>query len=161
MSKQRRQYSSAYKFKLALEAAKGSKTLAQLSSDTGVHPNQLSQWKAQLLDGGAHLYQRNPAQSVRELQQPAAALYEQIGRLKMELEWLKKKCPESPAAQRALLAPNHPALSLRRQCELLGLARATYYYQPAGESALNLRLLRLLAEQYLKTPFYGWPKLTA
>ena len=90
MSKQRRQYSSAYKFKLALEAAKGSKTLAQLSSDTGVHPNQLSQWKAQLLDGGAHLYQRNPAQFVRELQQPAAELYQQIGRLKIELEWLKK-----------------------------------------------------------------------
>ena len=91
MSKKRRQYSSEYKFKLALEAAKGSKTLAQLSSDTGVHPNQISQWKAQLLDGGANLFQRNPEQSVRELQQQEVELYEQIGRLKMELEWLKKK----------------------------------------------------------------------
>ena len=91
MSKKRRQYSSEYKFKLALEAAKGSKTLAQLSSDTGVHPNQISQWKAQLLDGGANLFQRNPEQSLRELQQQEAELYEQIGRLKMELEWLKKK----------------------------------------------------------------------
>ena len=52
-------------------------------------------------------------------------------------------------------------LSLRRQCELLGLARASYYYQPAGESELNLHLMRLLDAQYLKTPFYGWPKLTA
>lgn len=91
MSRKRRQYSSEYKFKLALEAAKGSKTLAQLSSDTGVHPNQISQWKAQLLDGGANLFQRNPEQSIRELQQQEAELYEQIGRLKMELEWLKKK----------------------------------------------------------------------
>ena len=91
MSKKRRQYSSEYKFKLALEAAKGSKTLAQLGSDTGVHPNQISQWKAQLLDGGANLFQRNPEQSLRELQQQEAELYEQIGRLKMELEWLKKK----------------------------------------------------------------------
>ena len=91
MSKQRRQYSSEYKFTLALEAAKGSKTLAQLSSDSGVHPNQISQWKAQLLDGGANLFQRNPGQSVRELQQQEVELYEQIGRLKMELEWLKKK----------------------------------------------------------------------
>ena len=63
--------------------------------------------------------------------------------------------------RRTLLEPNHPELSLRRQCDLLGLARATYYYQPAGESELNLRLMRLLDEQYLKTPFYGWPKLTA
>ena len=69
--------------------------------------------------------------------------------------------PESAAAQRALIEPNHLELSLRRQCELLGLARATYYYQPAGESELNLHLMRLLDEQYLKTPFYGWPKLTA
>ena len=91
MSKKRRQYSSEYKFKLALEAAKGSKTLAQLSSDTGVHPNQISQWKAQLLDGGANLFQHKPEQSLRELQQQEAELYEQIGRLKMELEWLKKK----------------------------------------------------------------------
>ncbi len=60
-----------------------------------------------------------------------------------------------------MLEPDHPELSLRRQCELFGLARATYYYQPAGESELNLRLMRLLDEQYLKTPFYGWPKLTA
>ncbi len=91
MSKKRRQYSSEYKFKLALEAAKGTKTLAELSSDTGVHPNQISQWKAQLLDGGAELFQRNPEQSLRDLQQQEAELYEQIGRLKMELEWLKKK----------------------------------------------------------------------
>ncbi len=44
---------------------------------------------------------------------------------------------------------------------MLGLARASYYYEPAGESALNLHLMRLLDEQYLKTPFYGWPKMTA
>ena len=91
MTRKRRQYSAEYKFKLALEAAKGSKTLAQLSSESGVHPNQLSQWKAQLLDGGAELFQHKPEQSVRELQAQEAELYEQIGRMKMELDWLKKK----------------------------------------------------------------------
>jgi transposase-like protein len=91
MSKKRQQYSSDYKFKLALEAAKGSKTLAEISSDAGVHPNQISQWKAQLLDEGASLFRRSPDKSVRELHQQEAELYEQIGRLKMELEWLKKK----------------------------------------------------------------------
>ena len=91
MTRKRRQYSAEFKFKLALEAAKGTKTLAQLSSESGVHPNQLSQWKAQLLDGGSNLFQHKPELSVRELQQQEAELYEQIGRLKMELEWLKKK----------------------------------------------------------------------
>ena len=80
------------KFKVALEAAKGSKTLAELSSDTGVHANQIGLWKTHLLDEGANLFQRNAAQSARELQQQEAELYEQIGRLKMELEWLKKSC---------------------------------------------------------------------
>jgi putative transposase len=49
---------------------------------------------------------------------------------------------------------------LRRQAELVGLNRANYYYQPAPESELNLKLMRLIDEQYLKTPFYGYPRLT-
>jgi putative transposase len=48
-----------------------------------------------------------------------------------------------------------------RQCELIGLARSSYYYQAQGESDLNLRLMRLIDEQYTRTPFYGSPKLTA
>jgi putative transposase len=53
------------------------------------------------------------------------------------------------------------AVKLNRQCELLGLARASYYYEPVGESAENLRLMNLLDEQYMKTPFYGVLKMTA
>ena len=56
--------------------------------------------------------------------------------------------------------PGHAAISLRRQCELVGLQRSSWYSQPAGESELNLRLMRLLDEQYLLTPFYGWPRMT-
>jgi putative transposase len=52
-------------------------------------------------------------------------------------------------------------LSIRQQCELVDLNRSTYYYTPAGESDLNLRLMRLIDEQYTKTPFYGWPRMTA
>lgn len=59
------------------------------------------------------------------------------------------------------MEPDHAALSLRRQCELIGLWRSTYYYEPASESELNLRLMRLIDEQYLRTPFYGWPRMTA
>ena len=55
----------------------------------------------------------------------------------------------------------HPDLSVRRQCELLGLNRATFYYQAIPESAFNLDLMRMIDEQYTKTPFYGWPKMTA
>jgi len=91
MSKKRRRYSAEYKFKVALEAAKGTKTLAEIASETGIHPNQISQWKRQLLEDGAHVFSSNGAQQQRKQEQLEAELYEQIGRLKMELEWLKKK----------------------------------------------------------------------
>ena len=59
-----------------------------------------------------------------------------------------------------MIEPVHE-VSLRRQCDLIGLPRSTYYYEPARESELNLRLMRLIDEQYLITPFYGWPRMTA
>ena len=53
------------------------------------------------------------------------------------------------------MEPRHAEISLRRQCELLRLPRTNWYRQPAGESAENLELMRLIDEQYLRTPFYG------
>jgi len=63
--------------------------------------------------------------------------------------------------RRALVERGHADLSVRRQCELLGVNRAGLYYQPVGESEENLLLLRLLDEQYTRTPFYGSRKMTA
>ena len=60
-----------------------------------------------------------------------------------------------------MIERNHPELSVRRQCEVIGLNRSSLYYQPVGESVYNLRLMRLLDEQYTRTPFYGWPRMTA
>jgi putative transposase len=67
----------------------------------------------------------------------------------------------SPDAKRTLIEPDHPQLSIARQCELLRLPRATYYYRTQGESAENLRLMRLLDEQYTHTPYYGVRRMTA
>ena len=55
----------------------------------------------------------------------------------------------------------HPELSVRRQCELLGLCRASLYYEPAAETPENLRLMRLLDEEYTAHPFLGSRRLTA
>lgn len=60
-----------------------------------------------------------------------------------------------------MIERNRSDLSLRRQCELLGLNRTSLYYQPVAESEHNLRLMRLLDEQYTRTPFYGWRRMTA
>ncbi len=89
MANTRKRYSAGFKFKVALEAAKGQKTANELASEFGVHPNQISRWKQELLEEGAEVFVRKGSRKREEEIQ--SELYEQIGRLKMELEWLKKK----------------------------------------------------------------------
>ena len=67
--------------------------------------------------------------------------------------------PDSIDFKRKCIEPELPGLSVRRQCELLGLNRSSWYYQPTGESAENLGWMRRIDEQYLKTPFYGSRKI--
>jgi transposase-like protein len=95
MSQKRTKYSAQFKFKVALEAARGLKTISQISSEQGVHPNQISAWKKQLLQEGATVFTNQSARKEREQAAKEAELYEQLGRLKMELEWLKKKSTQS------------------------------------------------------------------
>ncbi len=54
-----------------------------------------------------------------------------------------------------MVEPTHPRLSVVRQCELLGISRSSFYYEPIGESAINLKLMRMIDEQFLETPFFG------
>jgi putative transposase len=60
-----------------------------------------------------------------------------------------------------MIEPNHPTLSIRCQCDLIGLNRSTFYWQPAGESPLNLALMALIDKEYTRAPFYGYRKMTA
>jgi len=73
----------------------------------------------------------------------------------------KKKLPESVTAKRLLIEPGHPTLSIRRQCDLVELNRASYYYEPATETPLNLTLMALLDKAYTAHPFYGRRKMTS
>ena len=91
MSKQRKTYPATLKSKVALAAAKGDKTLSELSSRHGVHANQISKWKSQLLEGASELFRDGRRKKRDESTATEAELYEQIGRLKIELDWLKKK----------------------------------------------------------------------
>ena len=89
-----KRHSAQFKFKVALAAAKGDKTLNELASEFGLHPSQISEWKTKLLRDGVSVFSTTTARQQREQETLQAELYEQIGRLKMELEWLKKKAPQ-------------------------------------------------------------------
>ena len=86
-----KRHSARFKFQVALDAAKGTKTLNELASQYGLHPSQISEWKRRLLDEGVSVFSTTTARQQKEQEMLQTDLYEQIGRLKMELEWLKKK----------------------------------------------------------------------
>jgi transposase len=94
MAKKRRTHSNQFKFKVALEAAQELRTRNEIASQHGLHPNQVGKWKKQLLAEGPTVFDNNTAQQLEAVAEREAELYEQIGRLKMELEWLKKKAAQ-------------------------------------------------------------------
>jgi len=87
----RRNHDEAFKAKVALEAVKGEKTMAQLSSEYGVHPHQIGLWKKRLLSELPTLFSDKRKKSNNDREDLEGELYRQIGQLKVELEWLKKK----------------------------------------------------------------------
>ena len=155
MGLQRKVHSAGFKAKVALAAHKADRTVNQLAGQYDVHPTQIHAWKKQLLAGAEAIFAHGAKVTAADAEAREAELYEQIGRLKMELEWMKKKLPPSAEHKRPLIDVGHPELSVRRQCALLGLNRSSLNYEPAGESPEALPLMRLIDEQYTAYPFYG------
>lgn len=91
MVNMRRQYDAAFKAKVALEAVKGEKTIAQISSEYEVHPHQIRMWRQQLLKMLPELFSDRRKRVEKDRDELEAELYRQIGQLKVELDWLKKK----------------------------------------------------------------------
>jgi transposase len=90
----RKSYSSDFKAKVALEAVKGDRGLSELSSRYEVHANQIGQWRKALLAGLPDVFSDKRRRQDEDSEQDKARLYEEIGRLKVELDWLKKRCYE-------------------------------------------------------------------
>ena len=91
MSKKRRQHDAKFKAMVALEAVKGQKTLAQLTSEYGVHSSQIIKWKKQLLSEMPGIFNRKNSQKDPDTKQREDQLLRQIGQLTVEVDWLKKK----------------------------------------------------------------------
>jgi transposase-like protein len=88
---QRRHRTGQFKARVVLEALKGQQKLNEIASRFGVHPVQLAQWKKQALEELPEVFADRRGRAVREAEEEKTRLYEQIGRMKVELEWLKKK----------------------------------------------------------------------
>jgi transposase-like protein len=94
MSRKRKSYSSSFKAHVALAALKGDRTANELAAQHAVHPTLVSNWKKTLLEGAPTLFAEGGKPAKIQDQPDPGELFEQIGRLKMEVEWLKKKLPD-------------------------------------------------------------------
>ena len=91
MPRKRKTFTDKFKAKVALEAIQRGKTLAQLASEYKVHPNQISTWKKILVSRAEELFSRGSSSSSKTEEELTAPLFEEIGRLKMDVRWLEKK----------------------------------------------------------------------
>jgi transposase len=91
MKRHRRQFSADWKAKIALEAIKGQRTIQEIASHYEVHPNLVTHWKKELLERAAEIFLSGKTTEAKADEELKAELYQQIGKLQVEVDWLKKK----------------------------------------------------------------------
>ncbi len=153
MKNKRRNHSATFKAKVALAAIKGYKTITELASEYGVHTNQIIRWKKKLTESMPEVFSRSRQRDQQKQDELIEHLYQQIGLLKVELDWLKKNLGLTIDQKRKAVEPGHKKITICRQCELLGLNRSSLYYKDKGETEYNEQLMRLIDEQYVKTQY--------
>ena len=87
----RKSFPSEFKAKVAIDALKGHKTINEIASEYGVHPSQVNSWKKQLLQSSTDVFGKGKQKQAESFEQEREQLYSQIGKLKVEVDWLKKK----------------------------------------------------------------------
>jgi transposase-like protein len=87
----RKRYDAQFKARVALEAIRGDRTLAEIASTYQVHPNQITKWRRQVFEELPKVFSRTKERGEAQHNELVAQLYQQIGQLKVELDWLKKK----------------------------------------------------------------------
>ncbi|MEZ9292434.1 IS3 family transposase [Vibrio lentus] len=139
---------------MALAAAKGDKTVAELAQKYNLHANQISTWKKELLENAAMIF-ASESQLSKDNTEEVDKLHAKIGQLTMENDFLARGARSLDRAQRKLSLVKSTPLPIKRQCELFNIARSTAYYQPIGLSVEEIELRRIIDEIHLQYPFMG------
>jgi transposase-like protein len=152
MSKKAREYSSEEKAKVALEALKGELTMAQISSKYGVHATQINRWRKEALASMVSGFKSKIKDDANQ-EDLIKQLYEQIGQLTVGGTGSKKNLLSLVKDKRSLIDKEHKRLSIKRQCELLGLNRSSYYFKPKGFSPEDYAIMRRMDEIFTEHPY--------
>nr|WP_155623965.1 IS3 family transposase [Burkholderia territorii] len=150
----RRSHSPAFKAKVALAALKGDKTLAELAQQYEVHPNQITDWKKQLQERVAEVFETGKASS-GEPPVDVKVLHAKIGQLTLENGFFRKRARQGGVTERKAMIDREHALPVVQQARLVGIARSSVYYEPRPDSETDLKLMRRIDELHLEFPFAG------
>lgn len=160
----RKKYTSAFKAKIVIEALRETKTVSQIAGENGLHPNLVTNWKQAAIQTLPSVFDRQAATLEKEAaqDQKISELYQEIGRLTTQVNWLKKNLASNLThSQRVDLVERDSPMDMpiTDQADLLSVSRASLYYQARGPSELELRVKRRLDELYTARPFLGSRKL--
>ena len=149
----RRNHSAEFKAKVALATVRGDRTLSELASQFDVHPNQITQWKTQLLDRAAQLFGAGTGQAEKPVDMKV--LHAKIGELALENDFLEAALHEGGIAGRKAMIDRAHKLPLARQAKAVGISRGSIYYRPRPVGEAGLGLMRRIDELHLEYPFAG------
>ena len=153
--KRTKQYSADEKAKIVMEALAGELTIAQITSKYGVHANQIYRWKKEAVESMIAGF-KSKSQKVDTGQEDLIkSLYEQIGQLTVEKDWLKKNLVSLDLEVKKQMITYDLNLSIVKQCELIELNRAAYYYRPKELDETDYKIMRKIDEIFTEHPYYG------
>ncbi|WP_426343070.1 IS3 family transposase [Pseudoduganella sp. R-32] len=159
--KKRRVHTAEFKAKVGLEAVRGVKTVTEIAQEYGVHPVLVGQWKKEILENAGALFDVKRGPKPVDESSPEDKLYSEIGKLKMQVDWLKKKLGGMSPSERSQWIEQGDDMPLAMQCELASVPRSSVYRRleaAARQQCLDeeeLELRALIDREYTNRPFYG------
>ena len=158
----KKKYTSQFKAKVAFEAAKADKTISQIASEYGLHPQQVRAWKRKFLNNVHSIFENDG--KINELKERLDKAYETIESLEAKVNLLSKKAIKLISRnERIKIIKNEARLhgiSVNRACELLQIPKSSFYYKKKGESEENKKIMEMIEEEYSKDPTVGYRKMT-
>lgn len=162
MSAKKKTYSADFKAKVVLELLSGDSTLNQIASKYEITPQSLLSWKKQFLENASQAFESSKMSSeykkeIDELERQNDQLAKTLGKVTVERDWAVGKLSSLDLlSKKSLIDTQAQELSLSKQCNILGISRASLYYKPKPMSTYNLQILNAMDQIYTDNSEYGY-----